>query len=177
MTLLGPSKTESLSGYRLGVVVAPPEFVARMENVLSVTSLRAPAYAQHVLVPWLRDDHEWLAKRLKSFTALRKTTEVSLRRLSWLKFFPQDGTAYMWLDVSALDAPGTVVAEALLTRSSVLVSPGYQFGPASSGYFRICYARDEPTWALALDRMVVVLNDLAVQKGLPDCLSSLSDRV
>ena len=78
----------------------------------------------------------------------------------------------MWPDISALDLPGTVVAEALLTQSSVLVSPGYQFGPGSSGHFRVCYARDEPTWALALDRMVTVLNDLAVQNGLPDSLSS-----
>ena len=78
VTLLGPSKTESLSGYRLGVVVAPPEIVSRMENVLSIMALRAPAYAQHVLLPWLREDHDWLAQRLKEFTALRTLTVESL---------------------------------------------------------------------------------------------------
>lgn len=171
VTLLGPSKTESLSGYRLGVVIAPPELVQRMENVLSITSLRAPAYAQHVLVPWLRDDKEWLADRQKSFTALRESTAESLRRLAWLKLYPQDGTAYLWVDVNALHLPDPVVAEALMTQAAVLVSPGYQFGPSSTGHFRVCYARDETIWDKALNRMVSVLNGLAVKQGMPNSLS------
>jgi aspartate/methionine/tyrosine aminotransferase len=168
VTLLGPSKTESLSGYRLGVVVAPPEIISRVENVLSIMALRAPAYAQHVLLPWLRDDHDWLAHRLKEFTALRTLTVESLRRLPWLKLQPQSGTAYAWPDVSALGLPAPDVAEALLREAGVLVSPGYQFGPASGGHFRLCYARDEAVWALALDRMVGVLDGLARRHGLPE---------
>jgi aspartate/methionine/tyrosine aminotransferase len=131
-------------------------------------ALRAPAYAQHVLLPWLRDDHDWLARRLKEFTALRTLTVESLRRLPWLKLQPQSGTAYVWPDVSALGLPGPVVAEALLCEAGVLVSPGYQFGPASGGHFRLCYARDETEWALALDRMVGVLDGLARRHGLPE---------
>lgn len=171
VTLLGPSKTESLSGYRLGVVVAPPHLIERMENVLSITSLRAPAYAQHVLIPWLRDDHEWLATRMKDFTRLRELTTAKLRKLSWLRLFPQQGTAYMWVDVSSLDLPGPAVAEALLTEAKVLVSPGYQFGPSSTGHFRVCYARDEKQWDNALDAMVEVLNKLGIENGLPDAFS------
>ncbi|MEA3544054.1 MAG: aminotransferase class I/II-fold pyridoxal phosphate-dependent enzyme, partial [Thermodesulfobacteriota bacterium] len=38
ITLLGPSKTESLSGYRLGVVVGPAQLMPRLENMLSITS-------------------------------------------------------------------------------------------------------------------------------------------
>src|SRR5690554_2459937 len=41
VTLLGPSKTESLSGYRLGVVVAPAQIIDRMEDIQSITSLRS----------------------------------------------------------------------------------------------------------------------------------------
>ena len=166
VTLLGPSKTESLSGYRLGVVVAPPEIISRVENVLSIMALRAPAYAQHVLLPWLRDDHDWLARRLKEFTALRTLTVESLCRLPWLKLQPQAGTAYVWPDVSALGLPGPEIAAALLCEAGVLVSPGYQFGPSSGGHFRLCYARDEAEWVLALDRMVGVLDGLARRHGV-----------
>jgi hypothetical protein len=134
-TLLGPSKTESLSGYRLGVVVATSDVISRIENVQSIMSLRAPAYAQHVLLPWLRDDQEWLAARLKEFTALRSMTVDSFRRLPWLKLVPQAGTAYVWPDVSALGLPAAAVAEALLCEAGVLVSPGYQFGPTAGGIF------------------------------------------
>jgi aspartate/methionine/tyrosine aminotransferase len=168
VTLLGPSKTESLRGYRLGVVVAAPEVISRIENVQSITALRAPAFAQHVLLPWLRDDQGWLAARLKEFTALRSLTVESLRRLPWLKLEPQAGTAYVWPDVSALGLPAAMVAEALLCEAGVLVSPGYQFGPTSGGHFRLCYARDEVEWTLALDRIVGALGGLARRYGLPE---------
>lgn len=121
-------------------------------------ALRAPAYAQQVLIPWLRDDHDWLAARLKEFTALRTLTMESLCRLPWLKLEPQSGTAYVWPDVSALGLPAPAVAEALLCDAGVLVSPGYQFGPDSGRHFRLCYARDEAEWALALERIVDVLS-------------------
>jgi len=70
-TLLGPSKTESLSGYRLGIVVGNETLIRSIENVLSITSLRAPAYAQHVLCGWLAEDADWLEHRIGEFKVLR----------------------------------------------------------------------------------------------------------
>ncbi|MDB5541657.1 MAG: Aspartate aminotransferase, partial [Devosia sp.] len=166
ITLLGPSKTESLSGYRLGVVVAPEVIVRRMENMLSITSLRAPAYAQNLLVHWLRDDKEWLAARIPEFTALGTLTQTKFAQLPWLRQSAGAGTAYSWPDVSALGMPADEVAAMFLTRAGVLVSPGYQFGEGCDGFFRVCYARDEATWSDALDRMVDLLDEQATQRGL-----------
>lgn len=166
VTLLGPSKTESLSGFRLGVAVAPPALIDRMENVLSITALRAPAYAQSLLVHWLARDADWLAARMVDFAALRDMTERKFRALPWLRITMGTGTAYAWPDVSALRQNSYTVAERLLTDAGVLVSPGYQFGPGQEGRFRVCYARDEDEWSSALDRMVSVLKDMARIAGL-----------
>ena len=167
ITLFGPSKTESLSGYRVGVVAAPRTVIAALEDVQSITSLRAPAYAQHVLRPWLRDDHAWLAARLHEFDRLRQMTIRAFRTLPWVKLSPQGGTAYLWPDVSAIGQTDSAVASALLREAGVLVSPGYQFGPRGHGHFRICYARDEQVWASALERIVTVLDRFARPAGLP----------
>ena len=161
VTLLGPSKTESLSGFRLGVAIAPPHLIDRMENVLSITALRAPAYAQSLLQHWLADDEDWLADRMQDFAALRDMTRRKLQSLPWLKMNVSMGTAYAWPDVSALGLDSYTVASHLLRDAGVLVSPGYQFGPDQEGHFRVCYARDEQTWSEALDRMVGVLEKLA----------------
>ena len=168
ITLLGPSKTESLSGYRLGVVVAPERIIPSMENVLSVVSLRAPAYAQHLLSNWLTEDQELISSLIPEFTNLRDKTINAFKRLPWLKLEPQYGTAYAWPDVSALGMSDLEVAKHLLNDASVLVSPGYQFGNQENGHFRVCYARDENVWEKALDRMVNVLNDLAIKNNLGD---------
>jgi aspartate/methionine/tyrosine aminotransferase len=143
ITLLGPSKTESLSGYRLGVVLAPDWVVAGIENIQSITPLCAPAYAQHVLSSWLEVDKEWLAVRMTEFRKLRDITRTIVSRTPWIKWAPQDGTAYAWLDVRALTLSDATVARKILAEAAVLVSPGYQFGSNGIGRFRLCYAQDE----------------------------------
>ena len=95
ITMLGPSKTESLSGFRLGVVVAPPDVVAAGEQTLAITALRAPAYAQHLLTRWLRDDHDFLAERVKDLQALRDMTADALRQVPGLQLQVHEGTAYL----------------------------------------------------------------------------------
>jgi aspartate/methionine/tyrosine aminotransferase len=165
ITLLGPSKTESMSGFRVGVVVGPPDVMEGVEQTLAITSLRAPGYAQHLLAKWLVDDGDFLAERVKDLDALRKTTTRRLREVPGLKVYPQQGTAYLFPDVSALGVPDVEVAGALRREAGVIVSPGYQFGPLGIGHFRVCYARDEAEWDAALGRMVACLKRLGTGKG------------
>lgn len=157
ITMLGPSKTESLSGFRLGVVVAPEDVMGALEQTLALTSLRAPAYAQRLLTHWLGEDDAFVAERLVDLAALRDTTAAAFRRVPGVVATPQEGTAYLFVDVRALGASDHEIAAALQRDAGVIVSPGYQFGPSGTGRFRVCYARDEQEWAAALDRMVEVL--------------------
>lgn len=166
VTLLGPSKTESLSGYRLGVVIAPPHLADAIEDVLALMALRAPAYAQHVLVPWLREDLPWVGSRVEDLRALREMSVEWLREVDYLTVQPQAGTAYLFPDISALGLPDQEVAARLVRDAGVLVSPGYQFGPAGRGHFRLCYARDEQQWAAALKRITTTLKALGKEQGL-----------
>lgn len=165
VTMLGPSKTESLSGFRLGVVVGPPDVMNAVEQTLAATALRAPAYGQRLLTRWLVDDQDFLAERLVELAELRDMTVTALRRVPGLEVVPQLGTAYLFCDVSALGATDVEVARALQQEAGVVVSPGYQFGPSGVGRFRTCYARDEREWAAALDRMVGSLTRLGARRS------------
>ena len=46
LTIIGPSKTESLSGYRLGVAFGSAAIIQRMEKLLAIMALRCPGYNQ-----------------------------------------------------------------------------------------------------------------------------------
>ena len=161
ITSLGGSKTESLSGYRIGLVAAPAEIVDAVEQVLAICCLRAPAYAQHVLAHWLIDDHDFVARRVEELHALQTMTVEALRQVPGLTVAAGAGTAYAWADVSALGLTDVQVARALQAEAGVVVSPGYQFGPSGIGHFRTCYAREESQWAQALRRMMTALNGAA----------------
>lgn len=166
ITMVGPSKTESLSGYRLGVVVGPADVMNAVEQTLAATSLRAPAYAQHLLTRWLVDDADFLSTRLDELAALRDLTIDRLSAVPGISFTAHGGTAYLFVDTSALGASDQEIAGALQREAGVIVSPGYQFGPSGVGNFRVCYARDEAEWALALDRMVTCLTAIAHKNGV-----------
>jgi aspartate/methionine/tyrosine aminotransferase len=167
ITLLGPSKTESMSGYRVGVAVGPGELIDRMEDVLGATVLRAPAYAQHVLTRWLSDDHPFVAARVSDYQKLRDRTVAMLNASDLLRVRPAAGTAYMFPDASAVGCDEQTIAKALKAEAGLLVNPGYQFGPRGERHFRICFAQDETIWDQALERMLATLGSLreAALKG------------
>jgi aspartate/methionine/tyrosine aminotransferase len=166
VTLLGPSKTESMSGYRIGVTVGPADVLDAIESVVSATSLRAPAYAQQLLRRWWVDDLDFVAARVAELRSLHDATIDHLRRVPYLRVQPAQATAYFFPDVSALGLPDQQVAARLQRDAKVIVSPGYQFGSSGVGHFRICYARDETRWASALEAMVGLLNTLGEEQGL-----------
>jgi aspartate/methionine/tyrosine aminotransferase len=160
ITLLGPSKTESMSGYRVGVAVAPAEIVERMEDLQGVSVLRAPAYAQHVLTRWLSDDLDFVATRVRDYQRLRDHTVETLNASGVLRVRSAGGTAYMFPDASPVGCDSQTIAKALKSQAGLLVNPGYQFGPAGEGHFRICFAQDEDVWDAAMERMVATLRAL-----------------
>jgi aspartate/methionine/tyrosine aminotransferase len=166
VTLLGPSKTESMSGYRLGVTVGPPDVLDAIESVLSAMSLRAPAYAQQLMVHWWVDDVDFIAVRIKELRRLHDTTLEQFRRVPYLRGDPVQATAYLFPDISALKLPDQQVVARLQRDARVVVSPGYQFGPAGVGHFRVCFARDEAEWHDATEAMVETLIALGKEQGM-----------
>lgn len=157
ITLLGGSKTESLSGYRVGVVVGPAAVVDAVDQALAMLCLRAPAYAQHVLTKWLVDDGEFVSQRVSELREIQLSTVDQLLTVPGLGVTPGAGTAYLWPDVSELGLSGLEAARILQREAGVVVSPGYQFGPSGMNRFRICYAREERQWSQALERVTAAL--------------------
>lgn len=157
ISLLGPSKTESMSGYRLGVAVAPPVIVDRMEDVQSIAALRAPAYAQHTLRHWIRDDKELVAERVRVYQKLRDMAVEAFNSTNFIRSIPSRGTSYIFPRLVGIDASDQEVALRLQDEAGVIINPGYQSGERGRGHFRVCFAQDEKVFANALDRIVSTL--------------------
>lgn len=162
ITLLGPSKTESLSGYRIGVAVAPAPLVEVMEEVQSCTALRAPAYAQHLLARWLADDQDFVASRIVEYQALRDTTVQRINASSVMRVRPCYGSAYVFPELT-VDASEQEVAIALKRDAGIIVNPGYQSGLRGRGHIRLCFAQDEKVWDDALTRILDVVSGFSKQ--------------
>jgi aspartate/methionine/tyrosine aminotransferase len=157
VTLVGPSKTESMSGYRVGVAVAPGPVIDTMERVLAMASLRTTAYAQQVLRHWLDGDGDWITRRAAEHQALRDSLVALLRGISGASVASPLGGSYVFPDVAGTawataNAPanGSRRGDALaiaLKAGGVLINPGYQFGRDAATRFRINFSQDaERLW-------------------------------
>jgi aspartate/methionine/tyrosine aminotransferase len=156
VTLLGGSKTESLTGYRIGAVVASAEIIDAVEQVVALSALRAPAYSQHVLTGWLHDDEDFVRDRVRQLSLLQRHAAERLRSIPGICVEPGAGTAYLWPDVSGLGLTSLDAAR-LIYGAGAVVSPGYQFGPSGKTRFRMCFAQDEARLDAALDRIAAAL--------------------
>ncbi len=164
-TVLGPSKTEQLSGYRLGCVVAPAEVIDRTEEVLEVTAIRAPAYAQNVLVGWLRDDVDYMRKRVAEYQEMRDVAFDALSAIDFVHVAKPQGTSYIFPSVRALDLPDLALARGLQERAGVIVTPGSHAGVRAAGCFRICFAQDREILAPALERIGDALTNMMAERA------------
>jgi aspartate/methionine/tyrosine aminotransferase len=157
VTLLGPSKTESMSGYRVGVAVGPAPVVDAMERVVSMASLRTAGYAQQSLRHWMAGDDAWLAERVAAHAVIRDSLAGRLAAIPGVTVQPPAGSSYVFPDASAAAGADDHALAVALKAHGVLVSPGYQFGPAGRGRFRINFSQDPARLAAALDRIESVL--------------------
>lgn len=159
ITLLGPSKTESASGFRIGVLVAPPDLVEAMTHVIEITTVRAPAYAQYALARWMEDDQEFISRRVAAYRRLRDITVARLAQVEGLEVTTPAATAWLFPSIAGLGRSEREVTEALIT-GGILVMPGSPFGPAGAGHLRMCFGQDEATWPAVLDRMCEIFDAL-----------------
>ena len=79
ITIIGPSKTESLSGYRLGVAFGSAKIIDRMEKLQAIVSLRAGGYNQAVLKSWFAEPEGWMEERIEQHQAIRDDLIEKLR--------------------------------------------------------------------------------------------------
>jgi aspartate/methionine/tyrosine aminotransferase len=164
VTLIGPSKTESMSGYRVGAAIAPSEVIEAMEQVVSMGSLRAAGYAQHSLRHWMDNDGQWLEERTSAHPLIRDVLVDRLRLIPGMTVCAPAGSSYVFPDASGTpwsleygDNDDHMMAVAF-KANGVLIAPGYQFGLAGRGHFRINFSQDLGTIIRACDRIEEVLN-------------------
>lgn len=79
ITIIGPSKMESLSGYRVGVAFGSAALIDRMEKLQAIVSLRAGGYSHSVLRTWFAEPAGWLQERVALHQAIRDALLARLR--------------------------------------------------------------------------------------------------
>ena len=93
------SKTYSITGWRLGYTIAPPEITERIKKVHDFLTVGAAAPLQEAVIPGLKFNQEYYDGLLAEYTHKRELFLSGLDRLNIVHNTPE-GAYYVLLDVS-----------------------------------------------------------------------------
>jgi aspartate/methionine/tyrosine aminotransferase len=150
---MGPSKTESLSGYRLGVAFGSAAVIARMEKLQAIVSLRAAGYCQAVLRTWFDEPAGWMDVRIRQHQAIRDDLISALRELEGATVRVPMAGSYLFPRLPPLSIPHGDFVRALRTQADVTVTPGLEFSPHASDSVRLNFSQDHNNALDAIARL------------------------
>jgi aspartate/methionine/tyrosine aminotransferase len=160
VTIIGPSKTESMSGFRLGVAFGNAEIIRRMEKLQAIVSLRCSGYNQAVFANWMSEPEGWLAARVAAHQAIRNDVlEVFLQ--AGLEATPPRGGSYLFVRIPKLEIEPHQFVALLRIQAGVIVTPGTEFGPSFADWFRINFSQDHANAVDAAKRIVQLVERYA----------------
>lgn len=152
------SKTYSITGWRLGHVIAPEHLIARARKVHDFLTVGAAAPLQEAAVTALEFPDSYYQDLAQAYAAKRELFHSYLRQTG-LPFTEPQGAYYNLLDISSLGfATDTQAAEWFTREVGVTGVPGSSFfREPEHRYIRFHFAKKEDTLRAAGEKLVAGL--------------------
>ena len=151
---MGPSKTESLSGYRLGVAFGTSSIIDRMEKLQAIMCLRCSGYNQAVFKNWFNEPDGWMDRRVAEHQAIRDDILKVFHSANGVQARATEGGSYLFVKVPQMDIDLHTFIRVLREQANVVVTPGTEFGPQFTDWFRINFSQNHDNAVSAAKRIV-----------------------
>jgi len=146
----GFSKAFSMTGLRVGYVIAPPDIFAGMLKIHQYCMLCAPITGQIGAIEALKSLDEVDRTRAEY---MRRRNFVVKRLSEIFEIKKPEGAFYAFPKISSTGMSSEEFAEGLLMKKNVAVVPGNAFGECGEGYIRLAYAVKFDKLKEAMDRI------------------------
>ena len=152
VTLNGFSKTYAMTGWRVGYLAAPRDFVDKITEPRHTLSINTCTISQFAALAALTGPQEPLQAMLADYRARRDWLMPALTDLGFTYGHP-GGAFYIYTNVASSGLPAPAFCERLLRETGVMVFPGTMFGDTSTDYIRISYLQPLPLIEKAMERI------------------------
>jgi (5-formylfuran-3-yl)methyl phosphate transaminase len=159
--LNGFSKAYAMTGWRLGYLIAPPEYVRPAEKIQQNFFLAANAFVQQAGVVALTEAQQAVADMRATYDERRLYLIPALERIGLQMALPPCGAFYVFADASHWGSDSLELCKRLLEEAGVACAPGIDFGSGGEGFLRFSYA----TSMERLHEGVRRLSEWAVSQG------------
>jgi aspartate aminotransferase len=150
----GFAKTYSMTGWRLGTLVAPAPIAKAVAELQSQMTSNATTFAQYGALAALVEKDQTqaaLATMLAAFDRRRKFLHAELNRIPGVSCLLAEGAFYLFPNISSFGLKDVDFCNRLLDEQKVAAVPGSAFG--AEGYLRISYATSDEVLAKGVKRL------------------------
>jgi len=151
--LNGFSKAFAMTGWRLGYIIAPPDFVRPLQKIHQNFFISAGSVSQWAGLAALRKAASDVERMRRTYDERRKFLIRRLRELGFVLKVEPEGAFYFCVNVRHLSQNSYELAFDILEKAGVGVTPGIDFGENAEGYIRISYANSLENIMEGLDRV------------------------
>jgi aspartate/methionine/tyrosine aminotransferase len=156
ITINGLSKTYSVTGWRVGYAIAPPEVSDAIRKMHDFLTVGAPAPLQEAGVAALALPDSYYRQLAADYAARRDRMMAALAQAGFCSFRPR-GAYYIMTDISAFRFPSDVeFAQYLVKEVGVAVVPGSSFyddPELGRQQVRFCFSKTDATLDEAARRL------------------------
>ncbi len=136
----GFSKLYAMTGWRLGYVIAPKEFIRPMQKLQQNLFISASSFAQWAALEGLRKAESDVGRMRETYDQRRRYLIPRLRELGFGITVEPVGAFYILANAKRFSEDSYSLAFDILQEAKVGVAPGIDFGSNAEGYLRFCYA-------------------------------------
>lgn len=155
------SKTYSITGWRIGYVIAPPEITERVKKVHDFLTIGAAAPLMEAVVVGLNFGDEYYEELQQHYTHMKDLFCGGLRDIG-LSFVEPQGAYYVMVDISEFGYDNDYdFAVDLAKKVGVGSVPGSSFFKEDvHDYVRFHFAKKDETLKAALERLAEIRNKM-----------------
>jgi aspartate/methionine/tyrosine aminotransferase len=159
LVINGFSKLYAMTGWRLGYLIAPPEFVRPLQKLMQNLFISANPFVQRAGIAALTQAGPEVEKMRATYDARRRFLLAGLEKLGFRIPVTPTGAFYVLVNARHLSSDSYALAFDILEKAKVGVAPGIDFGAGGEGFLRLSYANSLENLAEALRRLEKYLGD------------------
>jgi aspartate aminotransferase len=158
----GFSKSFAMTGWRLGVSIAPSFLTKKMGLLLETIVSCVPPFIQKAGIEAITGDQSSILAMKNEYEKRKNILVEGLNNIDGISCKMPLGAIYAFANISKTNMTSAEFADFCLHEAGVALLPGNSFGVHGENYVRLCYVNSIDNIKLAIERIKLALKNRSI---------------